>query len=424
MVKKKVVILGGGLSGLTAADSLLDKNVDLVLFEKNNYLGGLASSIIIDDECIPKYYHHIIDSNATTLKYLKRFDCLSNKEDWRRIQVSIGWDNKLTSINKLSGLLKFDYLTFWEKIRFGLFGLYVLFLLNPEKVNDDLGARTWLLKYAGKRVTDKVFYNLYSRNKFNIDLDKISARQFSYRLKEREVLDKFMFPKKGIQGIVDGLEDSIKEKGGRIALAAEIHNVDLDKKELLLESGEKYSFDLIINTIPVPEFLKVVKGLPGEYERKLSEVRYCPVIGLVFGTEDFLKRDVYWINLLQEKVHVVMQHSILMDKYKDKINWCVRYGGSEEDWDLPEDRIKKKYLEVVGRYFPGVKIKWVKLFKDKYGEPIYDIDYSKYAPKYKTPLDFLYMAGIQVTYPKIRNMNVALESGERVAEIIVSDHSL
>ena len=60
--------------------------------------------------------------------------------------------------------------------------------------------------------------------------------------------------------------------------------------------------------------------------------------------------------------------------------------------------------------------------KTKFAEPIYDIDYHKYMPPYKTSLDGLYFSGIQLTYPKIRNMNVALESGIKVANIILKDN--
>jgi len=61
--------------------------------------------------------------------------------------------------------------------------------------------------------------------------------------------------------------------------------------------------------------------------------------------------------------------------------------------------------------------------RTKYAEPIYDIDYHKYMPDYKTPIESLYFTGIQLTYPKIRNMNVALESGEKVAKIIIKEYT-
>ena len=159
------------------------------------------------------------------------------------------------------------------------------------------------------------------------------------------------------------------------------------------------------------------KGLDSNLKKNLSKVKYCPAVGLCFATKDFLIKNHYWINLFNERVHIIMQHSVLSDTYGEKINWCLRYGGSEEDLNLSEEEIKKLYLKDVKKYFPKSKILWAKVFRTKYGEPIYDINYHKYMPKYN-PSKNLYFAGIQMTFPKIRNMNVAIESGIKIAELI------
>ena len=59
------------------------------------------------------------------------------------------------------------------------------------------------------------------------------------------------------------------------------------------------------------------------------------------------------------------------------------------------------------------------MFREKYAEPIYDKEFSDYKPDYITPVNGLYMTGIQVTHPKIRNMNSALLSGEEISRIIL-----
>ena len=142
---------------------------------------------------------------------------------------------------------------------------------------------------------------------------------------------------------------------------------------------------------------------------------------MAFGTEEFLDPKHYWINLFNERVHVIYQHSLIIDKYKTKVTWCVRYGGSVEDISKSDEEIKELYLGVLKKYFPNMNLKWCLVFRENYAEPVYDKDYVKYAPTYKTPVEYLYMAGIQVTFPKIRNMNVALESGEKVAQYIIDD---
>ena len=38
----KVAIIGGGISGIGAAETLVKNNINFTLFEKNNVLGGLV----------------------------------------------------------------------------------------------------------------------------------------------------------------------------------------------------------------------------------------------------------------------------------------------------------------------------------------------------------------------------------------------
>lgn len=418
---KQVVILGGGMAGLSAADKLLDDGFKVTIIEKAPFLGGLASSFQQDDEWIPKYYHHVVSHNTITQKYLNRYDAMGNNT-WKKIRVAIGVNRKLNHINEISGLLTFNYLTLWEKIRLGLFGLYTIFLMKPQKISDTENAEDWLNKYAGKGVTQKIFYNLYGRNKFNKPLSVVSAKQFAFRLKEKEVYDNFTFPQKGLQPIIDGLEKDILNKKGKILTKTNITRIDNQKKQIKTDKG-LFDYDVLLSTIPFPEFLKITTRLSKELQTNLAKIKYCPCVGLVFATKEFLNNDTYWINLFQERVHVIMQHSVLIDKYKNKINWCVRYGGSEEDLGLDDETIKKEYLASIKKYFPTLNPLWVKVFREKYAEPVYDKDYASYMPDIRSGVEGLYFAGIQITFPKIRNINTALESGIGAAEKIIEDTS-
>jgi protoporphyrinogen oxidase len=427
-VNQKVVILGGGLAGLAAANKLLDSGFATTVIEGAPFLGGLASSFYMEGEEIPKFNHHIVRSNIKTIEYLEKYGCMG-KNTWTRIRMGFGVKGKVYNINNPFGLMKFHYLSLWGKFRLALFGIYAIFILNPDKIDDKLDLDTWLMKYAGREVKDKVWKNLYGRNKFNISLKKISAKQFAHRLYEKEGYDLFTFPRKGIEKMIDGLARDVKKKKGVLIYPARIKHVDVKKKtvtyqtknktpngEEILEHTENY--DILVNTIPVPELIKFTDGLPKKYVFEIKKLRYVPVVGLCFATEDFLDPKTYWINLFNERVHVIYQHSLIIDKYKSKITWCDRYGGSEEDLGKSDTELQELYLADMKKYFPDMKLKWCKVFREKYAEPIYDKDYVKYAPTYESPISTLFHAGIQVTFPKIRNMNVALESGEIVAEKI------
>lgn len=421
----RVMILGGGLAGLAAADKLLDSGkAEVTIIEKAPFLGGLASSFEVEGGLIPRFNHHIVRTNTKTLEYLRRYDLLGNNT-WKRINLAVALNNKVYNINKPWKYLRFNYLNLIEKIRFGLFGIYVSYILNPDSLPDDLDAETYLNKACGKSVTQKMYYQLYGRNKFNIPLSQIAMKQFAHRMKEREFNDIFTYPMRGLQGMIDGLERDVVQKGCKIFQRAKITSLDMQKRVIAYKVGGKERtevFDVLVNTIPVPEFVQFAKGLPEDYVKNIKKLRYTPVVGLLFGTKDFLDHENYWINFIGERVHVLYQHSVLVDKYKSKVSWLIRYGGSAEDLPKSDDEIKDLYLGVLKRYFPNMNLNWCYVFREKYAEPIYDKDYTKYAPTYRTPVKGFYNAGIQVTFPKIRNMNVALESGEKVAQQILEDY--
>lgn len=413
---KKLIILGGGLSGMVAADKLKDK-FEITLIEKNDYLGGLAASFKHNGFMLPKYYHQVFAHDNITKSLLKSLKITDL--EWKKINMGICWKNKIYNFTDILSLLRFKPLSLWGRIRYGLFGLYVFTFMNPDKINDMLDAESWLLPRAGREVTKKLFNILYARNKFNIPLNMISARQFAHRLKAREAMGYFGYPRKGLQQMVDLLEKKISSKV-RIIKKISITKIDFGKKELYF-GKKKMKFDLLLNTMPVPEFLKIARGLPADYVNQLSNVKYCPAVCVAFATDKHLSEH-YWLNLLDEKPHTLFQHSRLYDGYPFKFHWILRYGGSEQDLDKSDKRIEESYLDVVKRYFPGVKILWSKVFKEVYGEPVYDKNYASIKPDYKSPLPFLYWAGVAVTYPKIRNMNTAIESGLVVAKIINNSH--
>src|SRR4051812_43910032 len=44
-MREKVIIIGGGVAGLTAAHELIERDFEVQLFERRDYLGGKAASV-------------------------------------------------------------------------------------------------------------------------------------------------------------------------------------------------------------------------------------------------------------------------------------------------------------------------------------------------------------------------------------------
>jgi protoporphyrinogen oxidase len=416
MKRKHVLILGGGLAGLAAADRLV-VDYKVTLIEKSHYLGGLAASFPYKEWHIPIQYHHVFQHDETTKHSLARFG-LAGNITWKKIRMCIGVNERLYEFTN-HRLLQFDYLSVPGRIRYGWFGFWATFLMNPSKIPDHVDARAWLTRHVGSEVTEKLFHELQARNKYGTPLDHISAKEFAYRIKEREFLGTFGYPTEGMQQWIDRMEQTLLRRECSVIKGADVSHIDV-KQRTMKVNGKPITYDALITTIPLPAFLSLAAHLPHGYADRLSHISYCPAVTVAFGTRALLS-DYYWHNLLKERIHIIMQHSWLYDGYDCKISWALRYGGSHEDLDLDDDTITHDYMMVVKKYFPDAEILWSKVFRERYASPIYDKEYSKHKPDYRSPVPGLYHAGVAVTYPKIRNMNTALESGVEAARLVAED---
>jgi len=415
----KVVILGGGVAGL-AASYLLKEKADVTLVEKENHLGGLASSFEHEGHWFPYFYHHIFPHDTFTRKYLKAFG-LDSSLQWKRVKVGIFANDRAWDFTSPFDLLKFRYLSPLGRIRYGWFGVKTMFALNPTTIDKTLDARTWLEKQGGKEVTDKIFVPLYAENKFNVKLEEISARQLAMRLANREILGKFAYPPQGLHTFLQRFEASLEDKI-EIAKSTSVEKIDLDNKCLSL-NGQEVRYDALICTIPIPNFLAIVKGLPDVLYNKYSQVRYSPAVEVAFATENHLTKH-YWLNIFRKRFGLLFQHSNLYDGYPFKFHWALRYGGSEKDLHLSDEVIVKEYLKALDSIASPKDILWWKVFRARYTEPIFTSDYASFMPRSKAGIGDLYFAGTATVYPRIRNMDASIQSGEKAAKKVITDFGL
>lgn len=69
MKKKHCIILGGGIAGLTLADQLSERGVDVTILERDGSLGGLARGVEIDGSRVDFGPHNLRTSNSEVMNY-------------------------------------------------------------------------------------------------------------------------------------------------------------------------------------------------------------------------------------------------------------------------------------------------------------------------------------------------------------------
>ena len=116
-------ILGGGITGLTAAFYLLRAGHEVTLMEARPQLGGLASYFNFGSFWWDKFYHCILTSDSALLQLIADLD-LENELRWTETKVGFFSCGELHSMTTTMEFLRFPVLSLWNKLRLGLGIIY------------------------------------------------------------------------------------------------------------------------------------------------------------------------------------------------------------------------------------------------------------------------------------------------------------
>ena len=130
-MKKKVIILGGGVAGMSAAHELLERGFDVEVFEKHKeYVGGKARSVNVPDtntqfpdkylpgehgfRFFPGFYKHVTDTMKRIPQKTKdgtysKETCFDNLVDTETIKIA---RYKLPPI-----VFPTDFISSWSNIK-------------------------------------------------------------------------------------------------------------------------------------------------------------------------------------------------------------------------------------------------------------------------------------------------------------------
>src|SRR5436309_15827543 len=114
-----VGIVGGGITGLTAAFYLLRAGYKVTVLEARPQVGGLATYFNFGPFHWDKFYHCILTSDAPLLELINDLD-LGAELRWTETKVGFFTDGRLQSMTTSLDLLRFSALSLWQKFRLGL----------------------------------------------------------------------------------------------------------------------------------------------------------------------------------------------------------------------------------------------------------------------------------------------------------------
>ena len=426
----KIGVVGGGLTGLTAAYELAKKGHQVLLWEKAPYLGGQASTFEVEGTPLERYYHHIFTGDVDMIGLIEELG-LSERMQWLASKVGFFYEDEIYDFVTPLDLVRFRPLGLLERVRAGLVTLY-LQRFGDWKDLEEFTAEDWIRRYAGEQAYQVIFAPLL-RAKFGEYFDQVTMAWLWSKFKDRvgsrskgmtrELLG---YMEGSFQPFIDGLADGITSMGGKILSDTPVERLTIeDMKVKGVVASDVWTVDQVIATVPSFVFLRIAPELPEEYASQLREVSYQSALCLVLKMKRSLSR-IYWLNISDPSFPFVgaIEHTNLIpaEKYNGKHVLYLSNYVSETDplYSASADELFRHYLPSLRKINPEFREDWVEelwLYREDAAQPIITCGYSRRVPSYQTPVEGLYLANTTQIYPQDRGMNYSVRLGRVVSEL-------
>jgi len=448
-----VAVIGGGITGITAALYLAKTGrFRVTLFEKEKELGGLSRSYRWKDIVWDRFYHVILSTDTHLLKLIESLN-LQNEISWCDSKSGFYDKGRLVSFSSALDFLLFPFLSIWQKFRLAAGIIFCSRIKDPDKLGR-VYVRQWLTGVFGRRVYEK-FWDPLLRSKLGTARGRTSGafmwatikRMYGARSSGTKQ-EKMGYVHGGYHRILQFAESELEKRGVKILtqntvtkVSARLDSYTLKKNGAIdthlsthseeMVSIETFSntlkFDKVLLTIPSPSILRML-GDPDDhpYWQMLHGVDYLSMV-CVFLVLTRKLSPYYVINLLDkslpftgiiEATNVVLptevgnRHLIYLPKYlpaEDPMN------------HVEDDQIIEYFVANLKKVYPDLSNEDIlhrQIFREKYVQPLQELNFLDRAMGFKTPLDNIYIVNSSMIYNSNLNNNAVIDLAQRAVSII------
>ncbi|MBA2524886.1 MAG: NAD(P)/FAD-dependent oxidoreductase [Pyrinomonadaceae bacterium] len=428
--QKKVVIIGAGPAGLTAAYELCKSGVKSVVLEKDKVVGGISRTVNY------KGYHFDIGGHRffTKVKAVDKMwhEVLSEEKFVRRNRISRIYYNKkffhypLRAANALFGL--------------GLWNSFLILLsyakaqLLPEKPEETF--EQWISNRFGKRLY-LIFFKTYTEKVWGIPCNEITAEWAAQRIKGlslltavknaliketpnkgdksdviKTLIDSFDYPEKGPGMMWETVTELIQKQASEVRLETEVDKIlwtsgSVTGLEVRTQGRkDKIEGTHFISSMPMRElFQKFEPAVPQEILQAANQLNYRDflTVALVIDKPNLFEDNWIYIHDAEVKVGRIQNFKNWSPHMvPDPTKTCLglEYFCFEGDglWTMPDEELialGTKELDKLGLaqatdVIDGAVVRMPKAY------PVYDSTYAEAVDimrKFLSGIDNLYLVG-------------------------------
>ncbi len=431
---KHVIIIGAGLSGLSAAYDLTRQGFRVTILEAAREIGGLASSIQVEGASIERFYHFICRNDADLLNLVHELD-IGHKLHWRHVKTSYFHHGEMYGFATPFDLLRFKPIPFSQRIRFGLNIMHSRYRNEWHKL-DKLAAKPWLIGQVGPQAYEVIWEPLL-RAKFGDFHDQISGAWIWHRInrvaRSRHRMwesDVFGYLENGTETVIDALLDNLRQSETfQLRTEARVQRIVIEdgrvKGVSLSPTGEFIPSTFVVSTVALPQLLSFLPTVAG-YTDRLSSIEYVGVVCMLLQLNQQLT-DSFWVNINDPRVSFngIIEYT--------NLNPCPDWGKShfvyvpyylhprDKRWTFGDDQLYEEYTTALQILKPEFDTSWVEnwwVSRARYAQAICSVGFADMMPDHETPIRGLYLTDSTQYYPEDRTISAAIRLGRRVARLI------
>lgn len=299
------VILGAGISGLSAAYALKQISRESYgLYEQAPTVGGMCRTQEVDGfqfDTVSHVLHFRSEETKGLVQNLVGEELLRQERSaWIYFQgqyVPYPFQTHLSALPKAaqSDCLR-GYLTAWAKRK----------IASPREPGN---FAEWVEQYFGKGIA-RHFMRPYNQKLWGVPPEQLSLdwiRPFVPQIALRQVVSNaisrqnhqrlgynswFFYPARGgIQSVCEAFQAQLEE----IHLDQEAVEIDPEHRTVQFRDGSRVDYDRLISTIPLPNLISRLSGVPEELRASVEGLRWTSLLNLTFCLKKPLPRPFHWV---------------------------------------------------------------------------------------------------------------------------------
>jgi len=461
--KKKVAIIGGGLSGLACAKYLADAGHEPLVYEARDVLGGKVSAWQdADGDWIETGLHIFFGAYPNMMNLFEELG-IEDRLQWKEHQMTFAMQelpgqftsfkfppNVPAPFNMAAAILtNTEMLSLEEKIRM-VPGLLPMLLEGQSFIDaqDELSVAEFMKKFGmPERINEEIFIAMGKALDFT-DPEKLSMSVIL------TAMNRFINEADGSQtAFIDGnqpdrlckpMVDHITARGGQVFTGKPISSIEVNSDDntvqhLVLADGSTVEADVYVSAMPVDIIKRLVPKAWSQipYFRQLSELEGIPVINLQI-----------WFDMKLTSVDgLCFSRSPLLSVYADMSTCCEEYAsdtssmlelvfapateavGADRNWIAASDEeiidaamleLQRLFPTEIGPDAPDGGAQITKSSVVRVPRSVYATTpgRNKFRPSQESPISNFVMAGDFASQKFLGSMEGAVLSGKLAAEVI------